>query len=339
MTDKINMDKWINGLISNGAKKSMPLLSFPSVSKLGCTVKDLVTSSDLQVKGMKLVADQTPSLASVSFMDLSVEAEAFGSKTEFSENDVPTVIGSLITSQEEAEDLAVPSVGKKRTGIYIDAVKKAKEIITDRPIFAGIIGSFSLAGRLLDVTEALVYCYTEPDLLHIVLEKCTAFLIEYAKAYKAVGANGIVIAEPLTGLLSPDLASQFSEPYIRRISTAVKDENFAVIYHNCGNTTLKIMDSILRTNCSAYHFGNAVDMQEVLKAVPKDILVMGNIDPVSQFKNGTPQSMKIQVHNLLEKCKDYANFVISSGCDVPHDAKWENIYAYYEAIDEFYKNY
>ena len=334
---KFNMDNWLNSLISTNEKKSMPLLSFPSISKLGCTVKDLVTSSDLQAKGMKLVADQTPSLASVSFMDLSVEAEAFGSNVEFAENDVPTIIGSLITSIEDAENLAVPPIGAKRTGIYIDAVKKAKELIVDRPIFAGIIGSFSLAGRLLDVTEALVCCYTEPELVHSVLQKCTGFLIEYAKAYKKAGANGIIIAEPLTGLLSPELASEFSEPYIKRISSAVKDENFAVIYHNCGNTTLKIMDSILKTNCSAYHFGNAVDMKEVLKIVPKDVIVMGNIDPVSQFKNGSVDSIKTQVTNLLEECKDYSNFVISSGCDIPHDANWQKIHAYYQAIKEFYK--
>ena len=38
-------------------KKSMPLLSFPSVQFLNCSVNDLVVNSDLQAKGMKIVAD------------------------------------------------------------------------------------------------------------------------------------------------------------------------------------------------------------------------------------------------------------------------------------------
>ena len=319
-------------------KKSMPLLSFPCVSLLNCTVSDLISNSDMQAKGMKLVADRTPSFASVSLMDLSVEAEAFGANTIFSNDEVPTIVGSLITCEEDANALKVPIVGTKRTGVYIDAVKKAKELITDRPIFAGIIGSFSLAGRLLDVTEALMCCYTDPDMLHTVLKKANEFLINYALEYKKVGADGIVIAEPLTGLLSPDLASEFSEPYIRELITAVRDDNFAVIYHNCGNTAPLIIDSIVSVGADAYHFGNAVDMLDILTKASTDTLVMGNIDPVSEFKNGTPSSMETAVKTLMEKCSKYDNFVISSGCDIPHDAKWENIDAYYKAIDEFYKN-
>ena len=35
----------------------------------------------------------------------------------------------------------------RRTGIYLDAIAEAKKLITDRPVFAGVIGPFSLAGR------------------------------------------------------------------------------------------------------------------------------------------------------------------------------------------------
>ncbi len=331
------ISKQLFSLIGNKPKKSMPLLSFPCVSLLNCSVSKLISSSDAQAKGMKLVADRTPSFASVSLMDLSVEAEAFGAQTVFSNDEVPSIVGALIQDQEGADALRVPKVGEKRTSLYVEAVKKAKELITDRPVLAGIIGSFSLAGRLLDVTETLVYCYTDPDLLHTVLKKCTEFLIEYALEYKKVGADGIVIAEPLTGLLSPDLASEFSEPYIKDLISKVQDDNFAVIYHNCGNTVPQIIDSILRVGASAYHFGNAINMKEILEKVPSNVLVMGNIDPVTEFKNGTPNSMKKAVTELLNDCKNYDNFVISSGCDIPHTAKWENIDAYYQAIEDFYK--
>lgn len=334
----MNIDALFDNLKNSKNKKSMPLLSFPSVQFLNCSVGDLVVNSDLQARGMKIVADKTPSFASVSYMDLSVEAEAFGAKIEFSKNDLPTVIEPLVLSADDAEQLRVPTVGEKRTGLYLEAVKKAKSLITDRPIFAGIIGCFSLAGRLLDVTEALCYCYTDPDLLHKVLKKCTDFLIEYAKAYKSCGADGIVIAEPLAGLLSPDLAAEFSQPYIHEICRAVKDENFAVIYHNCGNSAVQILDSILKTNCTAYHFGNAVNMVDVLKNIPSNVIAMGNIDPVTEFKNGSVDSIKTAVKKLLDECSDYPNFIISSGCDIPHDAKWENIDAYYQAIDKYYNN-
>ena len=76
-------------------------------------------------------------------------------------------------------------------------------LITDRPVLAGIIGPYSLAGRLLDMTEIMILCYEEPEMVESVLEKATEFLIEYAKAFKEAGANGVCMAEPAAGLLSP----------------------------------------------------------------------------------------------------------------------------------------
>lgn len=121
-----------------------------------------------------------------------------------------------------------------------------------------MIGPYSLAGRLLDVSEAMVLCYEEPDMVHAVMEKTTAFLIDYCKAYKAAGANGVVMAEPLTGMLSPNLAEEFSHPYVERIVDAVQDDSFAVIYHNCGNNVVLMADAIFGLGAMGYHFGNAI---------------------------------------------------------------------------------
>ena len=315
----------------------MPVLSFPCIELLGITVKELISDPATQAKGMKMVADRVDSAAAVSMMDLSLEAEAFGSTIRVSDFEVPTVVGSIIKTEEDAKALVVPKVGAGRTQKYIDAITMACKLITDRPVFAGVIGPFSLAGRLMDVSEALANCLDEPDMVHITMEKTTEFLIEYIKAYKAIGANGIVIAEPLTGILSPSLAEEFSEPYVKKIVDAVQDENFIVIYHNCGNNTIFMVDSIIRTGSAGYHFGNAVNMKDMLAKISKDLVVMGNVDPSSQFNSGTPESIKAETKRIMaECCAEYPNFVISSGCDIPPTAKWENIDAFFEAVKEFY---
>ena len=43
------------------------------------------------------------------------------------------------------------------------------------------------------------------------------FIIEYIKAYKAVGAHGVIMAEPLAGILSPQLCQEFSTKYVKEI--------------------------------------------------------------------------------------------------------------------------
>lgn len=334
---KYNMKNWIDEQKNADKKTALPILSFPCVSLLGITVSELISDSNMQAKGMKMVADKTKSAASVSLMDLSVEAQCFGATIRISDDEVPTVVGRLVNDEDDANALEVPAVGAARSGIYIDAIGKAKELITDRPVLAGMIGPFSLAARLLDVSEIIMDCYDDPDMVHTVLKKSTEFLINYAKAYKQVGADGIVLAEPVSGLLSPMLEEEFSSPYVKEIVDAVQDENFVLIYHNCGDNTPKMLDSILSIGAAAYHFGNSVDMKYMLESIPADTLVMGNVDPAGVIRMGTPESVREATVSLMEKCCDHKNFVISSGCDIPPMTPWDNIDAFFNAVDEFYE--
>jgi len=330
------MRKWLDDLRSSKRKKALPILSFPSVSLLGISVRELIADSDSQALGMKRIAEQVDSAAAVSLMDLSVEAECFGAQIRIFDDEVPTVVGRLIHDEDEANALTVPSVGAARSGLYVEAIRKAAALITDRPVFAGMIGPFSLAARLLDVTEIMMDCYEDPDMVHAVLDKCTEFLIEYAKAYRDAGANGIMMAEPVAGLLSPTLEEEFSSPYVKRIVDAVGADDFIVIYHNCGDNTPKMVKSILSTGAAAYHFGNSIDMKKMLEAIGDDVIVMGNVDPAGEIRLGNPESVRMATLSVMEACCEHPNFVISSGCDIPPLSPWENINAFFDAVGEFY---
>ncbi|MBQ9150936.1 MAG: uroporphyrinogen decarboxylase family protein [Clostridia bacterium] len=331
-----NMKQWLSDMIAAERKIPLPILSFPSVSLRGITVRELISDSDRQAEGMKLVAERVKSAAAVSLMDLSVEAECFGATIRVSDGEVPTVVGRLVHDEDEAEALEIPAVGIARSGLYVESIRKAVELITDRPVLAGIIGPFSLAARLLDVTEIMMDCYDEPDMVHTVLTKCTAFLIEYAKAYKAAGANGIVMAEPVSGLLSPALEEEFSSPYVKQIVDAVQDDGFIVVYHNCGDNTPRMTESILSTGAAAYHFGNSIDMADMMTKFPSDTVVMGNVDPAGVLRQGTPETVREATLAVMGKCCGYPNFVISSGCDIPPATPWENIDAFFAAVGEYY---
>ena len=331
---KTNMREWINALPNQ--KKAFPILSFPCIALLDCTVQELIASSDKQAEGMIQIARRTNSAATVSLMDLSVEAECFGASVRFSEDEVPTVTGRLIESYEDAEALQIPAVGTARSGIYVEAIQKALQHITDRPVFAGMIGPYSLAARLFDVSEIMMDCYDDPDMVHLVLDKVTTFLIEYAKAYKAVGAHGIVLAEPVSGLLSPAMEEEFSAPYVKRIVDAVQDESFLLIYHNCGDNTPLMINSFISMGAAAYHFGNSIDMKAMLEKFPDDIPVMGNIDPAGVLRMGNPQMVKAKTLDLMKNCAPYRNFVLSSGCDIPPLSPWTNLDAFFEAAEEYY---
>ncbi len=315
--------------------KTIPILSFPSTQLLGITVNELISSSDKQVEGMKAIAERCNVGASLNMMDLSVEAECFGAKIRFSDDEIPTVEEGCITDITEVNNILVPDLNSGRAKLYIDGVKKAKEQIKDIPVFCGVIGPYSLAGRLFDMTELMMECYDNPDDVKLLLEKATAFIKEYVLAFKAVGADGVIMAEPAAGLLSPDLADEFSMPYVKEIFDAVNDDDFIVCYHNCGNAVVNMTESIVELNADIYHFGNAIEMTDILPKMPENAVIMGNIDPIL-FRSGTIEEIESNIQKLFDECSQYKNFMISSGCDIPADSKWENIDAYFNKVSNLY---
>lgn len=315
--------------------KTVPILSFPSTQILGISVKELISSAEMQVKGMQAIAEKCSVGASLNMMDLSVEAESFGAKIRFYEDDIPTVEMGIIDDIADAQNIVVPEIGAGRTGICIDGIRKAKQVITDIPVFCGVIGPYSLAGRLFDMTELMMECYDSPEEVKILLSKATDFIIGYIKAFKEAGADGVIMAEPAAGLLSPALAEEFSMPFVNEIFKAVSSEDFVICYHNCGDSAGDMLDMISELNADIIHLGNAINLKKALEILPADKIVMGNVNPVL-FRTGTPGSIETDVQRIYDECSVYENFMISTGCDVPAASRWENIDAYFEKINRLY---
>lgn len=247
---------------------------------------------------------------------------------------MPHLLGRLVSGAEEIEKLKVPDITAGRIPQYLLANRLTVERTSNKPVFAGIIGPFSLAGRLYDMSEIMVACYTEPDSISLLLDKCTEFLLKYCRELKRIGCSGVVIAEPAAGLLSNEDCKAFSSEYVKRIVDALQDETFLIILHNCGNQG-QCTEAMLYTGANAYHFGNAMDMVKALKSCPKDKIIMGNIDPVGVMKMLSAREVRTYTADLLERTSGFSNFILSTGCDLPPHVPSANISAFFDALDEY----
>jgi len=330
----INMRQWVQGIISDKKSVAIPIMTHPGIELIGKNILDAVTDGQTHYEAIVALNSKYPSAASTVIMDLTVEAEAFGCELTFEEHDMPTVSKRLLSNAEDIENLEIPSLDKGRVNEYLKANRLAAEAIDDKPLFSGMIGPFSLAGRLYDMSEIMMLVYIDPDAANKLLQKCTDFIIKYGKALKKTGANGVMLAEPAAGLLSDEDCLKFSSVYVKQIVETLQDDEFAVILHNCGNRG-QCTQAMLATGAMGYHFGNAIDMVEAMRELPSDVLGMGNLDPVGVFKMGTPETVGRDTYSLLEKLADYPNFIISSGCDTPPEVPFVNIDAFYDAVERF----
>ena len=326
------MNKTISKILTTDRIPVMPIMTHPGIELIGKKVIDAVKDGQTHYEAVMALRKRFPqSVASTTIMDLSMEAEAFGANIVFDDNEVPTVSGRMLESAADVEALQIPTLDAKRVPEYLKANRLAAAEL-DVPLFGGCIGPFSLAGRLYDMTELMMAMYIEPETANMLLDKCTQFILEYCKQIKASGSAGVVMAEPAAGLLSNDDCQAYSSRFVKTIVDAVQDDNFVVMLHNCGNTG-QCTKSMIETGAAALHFGNAIDMAQVLEEVPADIAVSGNINPVEIMKFGTPQQVEDVAKQLIKLADKHNNFILSTGCDVPPETPFENIESLFNATN------
>ena len=321
-------------MLQKKKRLAIPIMTHPGIELCGSTVLKAVTDGQAHADAICALNERFPADAVTAIMDLTGEAEAFGAEIRFPENEIPTVIGRLLEDADSVAALEVPSLDKGRVREYLKANSIVAARIKDKKVFGGCIGPFSLAGRLFDLSELMMAMYIEPETVTMLLDKCTTFITSYLQAMKETGVNGVILAEPASGLVSNDDCYQYSSVYVHKIVEAVQDEKFSIVLHNCGNTG-HCTDAMIRSGASALHFGNRADMVEALKTCPADLPVMGNIDPVTVMQQAAPEQVYAAVSELLERTAGFDNFILSSGCDVPPRTPFENIQAFYQALTDY----
>jgi len=309
---------------------AMPIAVYPGMALTGATVRDIVTRPAAQFDAQAALHDRYHTPFVLSAMDLSAEAEAFGCALHAADNEIPSVTGRLVTSLEQARKLAVPQPGDRRTAVYLETVRRLRQLPGKPLVLGGCIGPFSLAARLVGVSEAMEMTVTEPDLIGVLLEKCAAFLADYLRAFREAGADGVIMAEPAAGLLSPRSLSQLSSAYIKQIAAAVADGDFSLILHNCAAKIIHL-PAILETGLGTFHFGAPMDLAAALGKVPADVVLCGNLDPTAVFVQSSPAEIADRAGQLLKAAAGRRNFVLSSGCDVPPTAGLAGLDAFYAA--------
>lgn len=316
-----------------GGRLVLPISTYPGLALTGRKVRDIVTDPRAQFESQAALHQRYGLRVVLSAMDLSAEAEAFGCDIVLTDHEIPSVVGRRVTTLEQVQELPVPQPGDGRTGVYLETVRQLKRLAGAPVVLGGCIGPFSLAARLVGVSEALELTLSDPELVEAALEKSTEFLRAYAAAFKAAGADGLIMAEPAAGLLSPRGMSRFSSPFVRQIAAAVAHpgmDGFAFVLHNCA-AKLAHLPALLETGLNTFHFGSPMNLPEALTKVGAEVVLCGNLDPTAVFCQGSPETVVRKRNELLASTEGFQNLVVSSGCDLPPGTPLAALDALYQA--------
>jgi uroporphyrinogen-III decarboxylase len=190
------------------------------------------------------------------------------------------------------------------------------------PPFDALCGGRSMTKFVHDL-------FTIPDKVEAVMDlmipNITPPVIE---ATKALGGSGIWVGgwRSASSNLSPKLWDRFVWPYYRRMAMEVIDAGLTAILHIDGDWTrdLARFKELPKGKCILAPDG----MTDIFKA--KEILgdhmcIMGDV-PAAKLSMATPDEVYNYSNRLIKELGP-EGFILHSGCDIPANAKLENVRA------------
>ncbi|MGE5559205.1 MAG: uroporphyrinogen decarboxylase family protein [Bacillota bacterium] len=321
----------------NSAKRPIiaPLAGFPGMRLTGGNLQENLTSAARQFDTVSSLYDRFRPDFVFPMMDLTVECEAAGAKVKMSD-EAPAVEGHAVCCAGDLSKLKLPSAGGEgRLHVFIDTVRMIVKNLPTEAVKCGyILGPLSMAGRLMGTTELAVNVALEPEFVHGLLEFCHAFLQEYLSGILASGPDCVWILEPTASLFSPSQAGEFSNAYVRQLMEKIKSAGASPVLHNCGRIG-HLMESYSKIGTEGLSVGSCMNLQEVWAQIPPDLVLFGNVDPSGIFLQGTPEMVREETGIILKNMNGKANFILSSGCDLPAGVPLENLAAFVDAAREF----
>lgn len=159
----------------------------------------------------------------------------------------------IVDTPEEVYALQLPDISnpKGRLRDHLEFIEYVLDVCGDSiPIHTGDIqGPMALASSIWRTENFFIALYTHPEAVHHLLGLVTEFLCRYIDhLLERVGtdnlvtvhcmpflwrpfADGITLSEDTLPLISPELFSQFAEPYLERLA----DRYGSLVLHSCGD--------------------------------------------------------------------------------------------------------
>lgn len=287
----------------------LPDMSSNGLSLVDLTIYDVYLSAENQLKLALAMDELYESDFIYGLGDGALFCEVLGCEVDRPEYDFPSVISHPVQTVEDVRKLKVPDMYKtKRINMSLEATKLISQNI-NKPFYAPIQGPFTFAVELAGATHFLRSIIKNPQFVEELLDFTEQVVKAYVVAANKAGAKYISIAEPAAVTLSPKRFDEYVVPRLNRIYEALDCWKGM---HICGDTT-ELIPSMLSCNIDAISLDQIMDYNKVIKMVPENIVLIGNLDPIELIGKGTPKQIIAATKKMKEDLKDYKNYLCALG--------------------------
>ena len=281
--------------------------------------------------------------AAILFSDILTIPDAMGLGLYFEEGEGPK-FRKPVRTEADIEQLQVINTASDLSYVT-DAVSMIRRELQGRVPLIGFSGSpWTLATYMIegqssrDFARAKTMLYTQPELMHQLLDKLALSVIDYLNAQIVAGAQVVQIFDTWGGALSHAAYQEFSLAYMQKIVSGLINQADGrdvpvILFTKGGGLWLEAMAD---TGCHALGLDWTMDIGAAKKRVGDQVALQGNMDPA--ILRADPATIEREVQGILASFGAGNGHIFNLGHGITPDIDPQHAKVFIEAVHKFSAN-
>ena len=211
------------------------------------------------------------------------------------------------------------------------------------------VGTFLLTGAmfqtcyqfLVGFEDFFAMAYTDEEFIELMMDKCLDY---YMKVIEVALDNDLTflflgddIAYGQGVFMNPEKFKEMWLPRYKKMVNMAKQAGVPVMFHSCGNITNIFDDVIMELGVDAINpiEPYSMNIYDIKEKYGDRITISGNIDVAGPLAVGTPEEVKAEVIEHLERLMPGGRYICSSNHSIMNDVSVENYKAMIDTIIEY----
>jgi uroporphyrinogen decarboxylase len=320
------------------------LPEYLKVRKQAGSFMALCTNPELACEVTMQPLERFPLDAAILFSDILTIPDAMGLGLYFETGEGPRFKKPVRTAAD-VNALGVPDP-EAELRYVMDAVRLIRQTLDNRLPLIGFSGSpWTLATYMVEGSSTKTFShvkgmlYSEPQLLHRMLDTVARSVTSYLNAQIAAGAQAVMIFDTWGGVLTPDDYRDFSLQYMQQIVSGLTREadglQVPVVLFTKGGC--QWLEAMADTGADALGIDWSTDLTLARKRVGDRVALQGNLDPAVLY--ATPEIIREKVGEVLARFGKGSGHVFNLGHGITPDVDPENAGALVNAVHELSAQY
>ena len=311
-----------------------PILMRFAAQYAGIRYKDFCLSAPHKCAGnIKCAVDFNSDWVNV-MSDPYAEAEAFGVKMSYPEDNLPVVQQYAIIDIDDIDRLSVCKVADHaRLSERVIEIEEYRRQVKEEYFICGWVeGPLAEYCDIRDINLAMTDLYEYPEKIHRALDIITDNAVQFISAQVKAGAHCIGVGDSVCSLISPELYREFAFTREKILIDHIHSLGAYAKVHICGNISAILAD-VIKTGA------DIIDIDHRVESVENEVLILsphqvfsGKSDPVSIIQDGDESSIRESVISFFNQANHRC--IISAGCEITPGTSVGNIRAFSKIAQE-----